>query len=299
MPKKFYELKNVTETSADVYLYSEIGDAWFGDSTTAKDFIEELSEIAETAELNIHFNSPGGDVFDGIAIATAIRTRKGTTNAYIDSLAASIASVIACSCDHVYIADRAAIMIHKASAGIYGNANDFERVAQQLTQIDAQIASTYLDYSNTDELQDWLDRMDAETWYYGQDAVDAGLADEIFAAVPMAACINKEIAAKYHFKNVPETLLETEDNTTNATQSQLNDVVLRALNKALKKKKILKKSDEPVNIIDEEQELKEEAPAVADAEEIDEPVENAPKAKLLSFATQNIVVSTERNEDED
>lgn len=265
---KFFEFKNVTDKSADIYLYEQIGRSWWDESgTTAKDFIEELAAIDKDATLNIYFNSPGGNVFDGIAIATNIKSHRGTTNAYVDALAASIASVIALSCDNVYIADHAAIMIHQASVIASGNANELAKVIDKLKSIDKQIASVYDEFAKTDDLQHWLDEMDAETWYYGQDAVDAGLANDTYKSEAIAACLSPEIIESLNFKHVPEALLKSVENVADS------------------------KSDTQDKLAPEiKDEAEEDALAEAEAEAEGEPVPDAPKARLMTFSSQNIVV---------
>ena len=212
---KFWTIKNKEKDKrCEIYLYEVIGDDIFGDSTSAKDFIDALSDIPSDYALDIHFNSPGGSVTDGIAIATAIKARTGTTTAHIDALAASIASLIAVSCDKVLIAPQAAIMIHRASTYVAGNTEDMSKASNLLAAYDAQIASSYATKAGN-EPNDWHEAMVAETWYFGQSAIDAGLADEIIEdALSAAACLSPEQVAKMRFVNVPEAVIRAESDTT-------------------------------------------------------------------------------------
>ena len=258
---KFYQFKNVTDDSADIYFYGEIGESWYDEASKgAKQFIDELAELNENATLNIHFNSPGGNVFDGVAISTAIKQHSGKTVAYIDALAASAASFIALSCNEVYIADLAAIMIHRASVLGYGNVDDFKKIIDLLDSIDASIASTYARFDGEHNADYWYEQMSAESWYFGQAAVDAGLADELFAAEPIAACITPEVIAKYGYKHVPQDIVA--DSESDAT-SIINNV-----------------EEAP------EEDTEPEGPV----EEVIEQDDNAPRARLISFSNQNIIV---------
>jgi ATP-dependent protease ClpP protease subunit len=173
--RDWYRIENRAK-SADVYIYDEIG--YFG--VTAADFVRELQTL-DVPEINLHLNTPGGDVFDGIAIHNAIKNHPATVNGVVDGLAASIGSVIALACDNLAIEKNARMMIHEAFALAIGNAADMKRMAARLDETSNIIAQMYADKSGT-PVADWRAAMEAETWYTGQQAVDAGLADEVVNA---------------------------------------------------------------------------------------------------------------------
>ena len=105
--KKWFDIKNKTAETAEIWIYEYIGaDFWSGDGITAKSFQKELSEI-KAKQIDLHINSPGGDVFDGITIYNLLKQHPANVTTYIDGLAASIASVIALAGDNVYMAENA------------------------------------------------------------------------------------------------------------------------------------------------------------------------------------------------
>lgn len=156
-------------------LMEEIG--YWG--VTATEFVDELLAIdAETIEL--HVNSPGGDVFDGLAIMNALADHPATVNVVVDGIAASAASFIAMAGDSMKMNRGSQLMIHDAIGFCYGNAGDMEDTAALLSRISDTIAGIYADRAGG-KADDWRDLMRAETWYSATEAVDAGLADEAVA----------------------------------------------------------------------------------------------------------------------
>src|SRR5213076_1755873 len=161
---------------AEVMLYDEIG-GWFG--ATADEFIADLRGIT-SPNLRVRINSPGGSVFEGIAIANALRSHTANVTVQVDSVAASIASVIAMAGDRVEMAPNSMLMIHDASGVCLGNAADMEEMAELLGLISDNIADAYAAKAGGTREQ-WRQAMQQETWYLPEDAVAAGLADEALA----------------------------------------------------------------------------------------------------------------------
>lgn len=102
--------------SADIYIYDEIG--YWG--VTAKQFVANLKALGDITHINLHINSPGGDVFDGIAIFNALKHHGASITAYIDGLAASMASVIAMVGNPVIMPENTMMMIHYPSHYLMG-----------------------------------------------------------------------------------------------------------------------------------------------------------------------------------
>jgi ATP-dependent protease ClpP protease subunit len=172
--QSWYRITNATSPDeAEVMLYDEIG-GWYG--ATADEFIADLRGIS-SPNLRVRINSPGGSVFEGIAIANALRSHPANVVIQVDSVAASIASVIAMAGDRVEMAPNAMIMIHEASGVCLGNAADMEEMAQLLALISDNIADAYASRAGGTRDQ-WREAMRAETWYLPDAAVEAGLADE-------------------------------------------------------------------------------------------------------------------------
>lgn len=169
----WYRITNRGDGATVVYIYDEIG--YFG--VTASDFVRELAAVtADTIDL--HINSPGGDVFDGIAIYNAIRNHPATVTSFVDGLAASAASFIAMAGDVVVVARNATMMIHDGHGICVGNATDMRELANLLDQTSDNIASIYAERAGG-TVSEWRAAMREVTWYSAQGAVDAGLADEV------------------------------------------------------------------------------------------------------------------------
>ena len=182
---------------------------------------EQLDEIGEKP-VNIYIASDGGDVNAGMAIANIIKRMKGETTAYIDSWAASIASVIALACDRVVIPENAFIMIHNPSCIMFGTADEMRKTADLLdtirdsiidvytdhcvTKVPESIKKTYLQDDFDGEIEDmFIDLMNAETWLTAADCA------AIWTHVEIAEATNKAVACWTGFKTAPEALHKPAD----------------------------------------------------------------------------------------
>lgn len=202
-----WKMKALNDGKAEIFIYSDIGYDWWEDKSTAQLFAEELKNLGDISSIDLHINSNGGDVFDGQAIHSLIKNHKGFVTAYIDGLAASIATVIAMGADKVIMPKNAMMMIHNAWTGLYGNANDLRKMADDLDHINDTIVNTYLVKvkDKTDEAT-IRDLMDKESWLNAEECLSLGLCDEVSEPVKMAACLTKEQAHK--FKNAPKELIK-------------------------------------------------------------------------------------------
>jgi len=169
------ELVNSAADEQALYVYGTIGDFGWGDGITAKDFATALNQ-ATAATLRLHINSPGGDVFEGVAMAQAIREYKGTIVAQVDGLAASAATQLTTAAKRTEMAPGSMLMVHRAWTVVAGNTEDLLAQAAVLEKIDGQIAKAYADRSGAtvEQAAAW---MQAETWFTESEAVAAGLAD--------------------------------------------------------------------------------------------------------------------------
>lgn len=160
-------------TDTEVWIYDEIG-MW---GVSAQDFARELKDV-DTDTITLRLNSPGGEVYDGIAIMNALIGHDAHVTVKVDALAASIASVIAMAGDKVVMGAHSEFMIHDASTIGVGNAADLREVADMLDRVSQNIAEVYSERAGG-KAEDWRDLMLAETWFSAEDAVKAGLADEV------------------------------------------------------------------------------------------------------------------------
>lgn len=202
-----WKMKALNDGKAEIFIYSDIGYDWWEDKSTAQLFAEELKNLGDISSIDLHINSNGGDVFDGQAIHSLIKNHKGFVTAYIDGLAASIATVIAMGADKVIMPKNAMMMIHNAWTGLYGNANELRKMADDLDHINDTIVNTYLAKvkDKTDEAT-IRELMDKESWLNAEECLSLGLCDEVSEPVKMAACLTKEQAHK--FKNAPKELIK-------------------------------------------------------------------------------------------
>jgi ATP-dependent Clp protease protease subunit len=181
-PQNMFTVINKTETVAEILMYGAIGSSnWDDNTTSAKQFAEALKALpAGTKEIHLRVNSPGGSVFDGMAIFENLKSQKTKHNrkiiAYVDGVAASIASVIIQAADEIIIGDGGMVMIHKPMVGAQGNVSELERMIVILDKIEEQMITIYAKKTgmSRNELSVSLAN---ETWYTSDEAIEAGLAD--------------------------------------------------------------------------------------------------------------------------
>jgi len=164
----------------ELLLYDVIGlDFWTGGGITpgmVNDWLDKLP--ADTTEIVVRINSPGGSVFDGVAIYNALVNSGKRVVVKIDSLAASIASIIAMAGDEISIAGNGQIMIHKAWSWAVGNADDFLKEAAALESIDGALVATYV--ARTGQSAEAITKMmGEETWLNAEAAKEKGFVETI------------------------------------------------------------------------------------------------------------------------
>lgn len=202
--QKWYEFKNIKDDVAEVYIYGEITPyKWEDTDVSAMEFKNELDSMNDK-KLNIYINSPGGSVMEGQAISNMLKRYKGETNAYIDGMAASIASVIALSADNVYMPKNSYLMIHNAWTITAGNSKDLRAMADTLDKINEGIVEVYKAKSNVVE-EVLKELMDKETWLTGND-VTKYFNINVIEEKKIAACITNN----NNFKNMPKELIKEE-----------------------------------------------------------------------------------------
>ena len=181
---------------AEIVIYDEIGA--FG--IPAKAFLDELKALGPVAELTVRINSPGGSVFDGVAIYNALKRHDAAITVWIDGIAASIASMIAMAGDEVVMPENAMLVLHDPSGLVAGTAADMRAMAEALDRMKAGMVAAYRDKSGRDDAEIEA-LMQAETWLSAQEAVALGLADRVEAPVRMAAHFDLS-----RFRNPPPQL---------------------------------------------------------------------------------------------
>ena len=168
-----------------ISVYDVIGqDYWSGEGVTAKRVAAALRSMGK-GPVTVNVNSPGGDMFEGLAIYNLLREHDGEVTVKVLGVAASAASVIAMAGDTVQIARAAFLMIHNAWVMAVGNRNDLIEIAQTLKPFDDAMAGIYAARTGG-ESQAMAKLMDAESWIGGESAIDQGFADELLPSDQVA-----------------------------------------------------------------------------------------------------------------
>jgi len=175
--------------SASIYVYGEIG--W---EVTSSSFAQALDELGDVEQIDLHINSPGGSVFEGLAVYNMLKRFPATIAGTVDGFAASAASFIAMACDTLVMGTGTQMMIHDASGLCIGREEDMHAMGDVLGTTSDEIAGFYARRAGG-TVTSWRDAMRAETWYTGEEAVAAGLADSV--AEPTDDADTKANASKW------------------------------------------------------------------------------------------------------
>lgn len=188
---------------ATLYIYDVI-DSYFG--VSAKEVAAAIQGLESDTTLHLRINSPGGDVFEGRAIATAIAQFRGKTIAHIDGLAASAATSVANAADEIEIVDAGFYMIHNAWTFAWGNKADLRSTAELLDKIDASLVADYARRTGAtaEQIVQW---MNAETWFTAQEALDNGFATRIAEAPAKADNAARKTFNLAAYDKTPQALL--------------------------------------------------------------------------------------------
>lgn len=178
-----------------IELYDPIDMEPFG--VSAKTFVAQMEDFRSRGilDLDIRLNSPGGDVFDGVAIYNRLVQWPGNVDVYVDSIAASAASIVAMAGKRIYIAETAEMMVHSPWTFTGGNARKLRQVANVLDRVQRNLIKAYQRRTGLDETKivalledDESDEGDGTTMS-AEEAVDLGFADEVLAQEQrIAAC---------------------------------------------------------------------------------------------------------------
>lgn len=173
------------ETDRSISIYDVIGqDYWTGEGVTAKRIAAALRAIGK-GPVTVNLNSPGGDMFEGLAIYNLLREHPGEVTVKVLGLAASAASIIAMAGDTVQMSRASFLMIHNSWVYAAGNRNDLREIADFLEPFDRAMGEIYAARTGIDA--DTIGEMlDAETWLGGSDAIAQGFADELLASDQIA-----------------------------------------------------------------------------------------------------------------
>lgn len=195
----WYSIKAKGVGQAEILIYEEIG----GWGISAQRFARDLKALGDLGRIDLRIHSPGGDVFEGMAIYNLLDSHPATVHVYIDGLAASMASVIAMVGDTVYMPENAMMMVHKPWGIQGGDADDMRRYAELLDKVEDNLVSAYVKKTgkSADEIKALLKE---ETWMGGREAVAAGFADQTTESLTAAAQLNSK--RMQEFQHMPDSL---------------------------------------------------------------------------------------------
>lgn len=171
--RECYKVEALTDEAAEILIYDLIG--WpFNDAST---LVRELSGMTQR-EITVRINSPGGDVFDAVAIFNALQSHKAKIITRIEALAASAASFIALAGKEVHAYKNAFFMIHNPWTMAAGDDDDLHEIANLVGKIKTNMIDMYADNSNVGK-KEIKDMMKAETWLTAKQAQEKGFIDSI------------------------------------------------------------------------------------------------------------------------
>ena len=308
---KYWDLavKEDTSNEADLYLYNIIDDyAYEGYSDSADSILKDINDLGDIKQLNVFINSPGGSVFEGISIKNMLERQKLKgcfINVVIDGLAGSIASVIAMAGDKISMPENALMMVHRASCGCFGNADEMRKQIEVLDKIDIVLTNTYVNRSggllSKEDVQAMFNSGD--TWLTAEEAKNYGLCDEITESLKVAACakstdfenkidldkwsnkVNEWVDESNHDNSVKEekTSMENEINPVNITVNIDAKAILDALQPIVDKITDLEEKLSTVDVVNKE---------------VGQPIEDKVEDKVEDNS-ENIVEDTTENSIED
>lgn len=212
-------IKQQAENSINIYLYGEIADYWWDDeSNSAKCLKDKLTEMNDITEINLHINSLGGDVIEGIAMFNLLKQHPAKVNVYVDGFACSIASVIAMAGDTIYMPKNSMMMIHNCWTYTDGNAKELRKKADDLDKIMEASIESYLAKINISR-EELIELLDAETYLTAEECYKMGFADVL---MPISETIEQS-ATKSILQLVEENKKLKEQKNTNKDSTNKNE----------------------------------------------------------------------------
>ncbi len=199
--QSWFTIKAAANDTAEISIYEEIG----GWGISAQQFAKDLKALGNIKNIELHIHSPGGSVFDGIAIYNLLNNHPATKTVYIDGLAASMASVIAMVGDTVIMPENAMMMIHKPWGIQGGDAEDMRKYADLLDKVENTLIPAYAKKTGK-SVEELAAMLAEETWLNGKECVEQGFADKLAEPVKAMATIQSERIKEY--ENMPKAMKE-------------------------------------------------------------------------------------------
>lgn len=209
---KFYEFKNETDVSSDLYVYGAItdnkDDDWFSSESDVdlNDFKDILEKLNDNSTLNMYVNSPGGSVFTASTMASMLQRAKERKNikinAYIDGLAASAASFLIMVADEINMYSNSMLMVHKPMSIAWGNANDMQKEIDTLNSIEDNVMIPLYEKKAKCDKETIKNLIEVESWLSAKEVDDLFNVNLLSESKEGTACLDKNLFKCY--KNVPD-----------------------------------------------------------------------------------------------
>lgn len=212
---KWYSIRARGARAAEVFIYGDIGESWWGESVTAAEFVKEIAAL-DVDELTVRINSYGGSVTDGLAMYNALKRHKASVTISIDGIAASIASLVAMAGDTVEMAENALLMVHAPWGGAFGNSADLREFADVLDKHAQAMSSSYA--AKTGRPQDEMLALltdGQDHWLGADEALAEGFVDVVTDAIPIAAHMDLS-----RFRSIPAAAAAFTSRTTGMPKQQ-------------------------------------------------------------------------------
>lgn len=218
--------ENEEQGRCSLYFYGDIVSAtwqsmWYEEDKCPQDIADFLNQLDGYENIDIYFNSGGGDVFAGLAIYNQLKRYSGHKVGYVDGMAASIASVIMFACDELHFATGAQAMIHKPLCITIGNADDHKESIKQLNLCEDSILDIYEQHTRDGVTRDKLKAlMAAETWFNGEKLAEY-FDVEVEERAAVAACTSDFFD---RYTNIPEGMGKaTTENIVDAVITEIKN----------------------------------------------------------------------------
>lgn len=195
--------ENEEEDSAEIIMYGEVivnrpRSLWTGKEDNSLyivlgEFLNDLEKVKNRSKLTVRINSPGGDLYAGLAIMNRLSELKGDVTTIVDGLAASAASIILQGGKKRKVYNGSSIMVHGASVSLYGryNAAELEEASKQLEAANRAATEAYIKRTGINE-SEICSIMERTEWMTGKEAVDKGFADELINAGNISMSVNAD-----------------------------------------------------------------------------------------------------------
>lgn len=237
--KTIWNIVKNDDKNAELMLYGDIAESFWGDTISAKEVTEYLADL-DVENINVYINSNGGVVDTAIAINNALRRHKAKVTVNIDGIAASAATLITCAGDTVRMPKNALFMIHNPSTIAMGDSEEMRKQADVLEKYKNSITETYLQKVNIDK-EKLSELMDSESWLSAEEALKYGFIDEIIENADIQVVENKVISNNMVFnmaefknfnvdKNIKNNGKGSEKMTREEIKNQYPDIYAEIIN---------------------------------------------------------------------